>query len=31
LPFATLLLPATLIAWIWGDIIWEWYVMLIGV
>lgn len=30
LPFATLLLPATFVAWLWGDIIWNWYMRLIG-
>ncbi|MDP6571435.1 MAG: prepilin peptidase [Patescibacteria group bacterium] len=30
LPFATLLLPATFIVWIWGIRIWEWYSSIIG-
>lgn len=30
LPFATLLLPATYAAWMWGARIWEWYRAIIG-
>jgi len=29
LPFATLLLPAAFITWIWGEYIWQWYMGLI--
>lgn len=30
LPFATILLPAALIIYIWGDLIWNWYLNLLG-
>jgi len=30
IPFATLLLPATFVAWLWGEFIWEWYRTIIG-
>ncbi|MDP1709395.1 MAG: prepilin peptidase [Candidatus Komeilibacteria bacterium] len=30
LPFATILLPATLITWLWGTLIWDWYINLLG-
>jgi prepilin signal peptidase PulO-like enzyme (type II secretory pathway) len=30
LPFATLLLPASFVVWLWGDSLWAWYSQLIG-
>lgn len=30
LPFATILLPSALVAWLWGDGLWQWYVGLLG-
>ena len=30
IPFATMLLPAAFVIWVWGAQIWQWYVNLIG-
>jgi hypothetical protein len=30
LPFATLLLPATYIIWMWGTSVWAWYGNIVG-
>ncbi len=30
MPFATLLLPATFAAWVWGEGAWDWYSRLVG-
>jgi len=30
IPFGTILLPAAYVVWIWGDVLWQWYVSAVG-